>query len=97
MKRPEDDVNLSLGLGFMVDPGPYKEHLKVAIEIKEVQFFPLPLHGLSMRLIRCFERDRHVMNFMLSRMPTTCRTIQLIPESAQVLASATGAFVRIPS
>ncbi len=36
MKRPEDDVNLSLGCGFMVDPGPYKEHLKVAVEIKEV-------------------------------------------------------------
>jgi hypothetical protein len=36
MKRPEDDVPLSMGCGFMVDTLPYKEHLKVAVEIKEV-------------------------------------------------------------
>ena len=38
MKRPEDDVHLTDGDGFMVQEGPYREHLKVAIEIKEVIF-----------------------------------------------------------
>ena len=78
----------------MVDTGPYKEHLKVAIEIKEVQLFCPPLYDLAMRLIRCY-RNQHVMNFMLSRMQTTCRTIQLIPELELELVSAMGAFVRI--
>lgn len=36
MKHPEDDVHLTNGDGFMVAEGRYKEHLKVAKEIKEV-------------------------------------------------------------
>lgn len=35
-KRPEDNVHLTNGSGFMVTPAKYKAHLKVAIEIKEV-------------------------------------------------------------
>ena len=37
MKRPLDDVHLTDGSGFLVAEGPYQEHLKVAIEIKEVR------------------------------------------------------------
>ena len=37
MKRPEDDVHLTDGNSFMVSAGSYKEHLKVAKEIKEVR------------------------------------------------------------
>lgn len=36
MKRPDDDVQLGNGTGFMVTDAPYKAHLKVAKEIKEV-------------------------------------------------------------
>lgn len=35
MKNPEDDVWLSDGHGFFVTNRPYKEHLKVAKEVKE--------------------------------------------------------------
>lgn len=35
-KRPEDDVDLADGHGFLVKNEPYKEHLKVAKEYKEV-------------------------------------------------------------
>jgi hypothetical protein len=46
MKRPLDDVHLTDGSGFLVPEGPYQEHLKVAIEIKEVSTFhisnPIP-------------------------------------------------------
>jgi len=36
MKRPEDDVHLTDGTGFMTQDEQYQSHLKVAIEIKEV-------------------------------------------------------------
>jgi hypothetical protein len=36
MKHPEDDVHLTDGDGFMVTDSRYKEHLKVAKEIKQV-------------------------------------------------------------
>lgn len=36
MKRPEDDVHLTDGDGFMVQEGPFQAHLKVAVEIKQV-------------------------------------------------------------
>jgi hypothetical protein len=36
MKCPEDDVHLSDGHGFLVTEAPYKAHLQVAKEIKEV-------------------------------------------------------------
>lgn len=36
MKRPENDVPLSFGTGFVVEDMRYKEHLKVARETKEV-------------------------------------------------------------
>jgi hypothetical protein len=37
-RNPEDDVHLADGHGFMVQTGPYQEHLKVAKEYKEVSF-----------------------------------------------------------
>jgi hypothetical protein len=37
MKRPEDDVHLTDGTGFLTAEARYQEHLKVAIEIKEVR------------------------------------------------------------
>jgi hypothetical protein len=38
MRRPENDVALIDGEGYMVTDGPYREHLKVAIETKEVTY-----------------------------------------------------------
>jgi hypothetical protein len=38
MRRPENDVALIYGEGYMVTDGPYREHLKVAIETKEVTY-----------------------------------------------------------
>jgi hypothetical protein len=37
MKRPEDDVRLTNGEGYMVQEGPYRQHLKDAPEVKEVR------------------------------------------------------------
>jgi hypothetical protein len=37
MKRPEDDVHLTDGTGFLTEDARYQEHLKAAIEIKEVR------------------------------------------------------------
>lgn len=45
MKHPEDDVHLTNGDGFMVAEGRYKEHLKVATEIKEVCAFMIGITG----------------------------------------------------
>lgn len=39
MKRPEDDVHLTDGTGFLTAEARYQEHLKVAIEIKEVRSY----------------------------------------------------------
>jgi hypothetical protein len=36
MKHPDDDVDISNGHSFMVTHGPYKGHLSVAKELKEV-------------------------------------------------------------
>ena len=36
MQNPADDVPLSDGHGFMVESGPYEEHLKKANETREV-------------------------------------------------------------
>lgn len=36
MRRPDDDVHLTDGTGFMTQDERYQSHLKVAIEIKEV-------------------------------------------------------------
>jgi hypothetical protein len=36
MKNPTDDVALSDGQGFMVQDGPYQNHLKEAKEIPQV-------------------------------------------------------------
>jgi myosin-crossreactive antigen len=35
-KRPEDDVFLADGTAFMTERATYREHLKVALETKEV-------------------------------------------------------------
>lgn len=37
MKRPQDDVHLTNGDGFMVTESLYQEHLKAAVEIKQVR------------------------------------------------------------
>jgi hypothetical protein len=42
MRRPEDDVALADGTGFMVGDVDYKAHLKVAKEVKEVKLSPMP-------------------------------------------------------
>lgn len=36
MKKPEDDVRLADGNGYMVTDGPYKEHLKTAKVFNQV-------------------------------------------------------------
>ena len=36
MRRPQDDVALIDGEGYMVTDGPYSEHLKACNETKEV-------------------------------------------------------------
>jgi hypothetical protein len=36
MKKPDDDVQISNGHGFMVTAEPYTAHLRVAKELKEV-------------------------------------------------------------
>jgi len=36
MRRPEDDIALIDGEGYMVTDGPYHEHLREAVETKEV-------------------------------------------------------------
>lgn len=36
MKRPQDDVHLTNGDGFMVTESLYQDHLKAAVEIKQV-------------------------------------------------------------
>lgn len=43
MRRPGDDVPISDGHGFMVTDVPYKNHLKGAIEQREVSTSLLPL------------------------------------------------------
>ena len=43
MKKPENDVALADGTGFMVTDKPYKEHLAAAKEIKGVQNFAFTL------------------------------------------------------
>jgi hypothetical protein len=36
MRRPDGDVTLMDGQGFFVEDGPYKEHLRTAVELKQV-------------------------------------------------------------
>jgi hypothetical protein len=36
MRRPDDDVHLTYGTGFLTEEVRYQNHLKAAIEIKEV-------------------------------------------------------------
>ena len=36
MRNPEDDVSLTDGAGFMTQDWPYREHLKIAHEAKDV-------------------------------------------------------------
>ena len=61
MKRPLDDVHLTDGSGFLVPEGPYQEHLKVAIEIKEVLTFHI-LYTIQQLIELC--RNKHVMNIL---------------------------------
>jgi hypothetical protein len=42
MRRPQDDVALIDGEGYMVTDGPYREHLKASIETKEVMHVQYP-------------------------------------------------------
>lgn len=67
MKNPGDDVALSDGHGFMVTDSPYKEHLKVAKDVKEVQVCFLTLLNLLLT-IHC----------RLERATTTTRLTALI-------------------
>jgi hypothetical protein len=36
MKKPEDDISLRDGLGYMVESGPYRNHLDSSSEIIQV-------------------------------------------------------------
>jgi hypothetical protein len=45
MRRPEDDVALIDGEGYMVTDGPYREHLREAVETKEVVNLISVLHS----------------------------------------------------
>ena len=36
MRKPDDDIALIDGEGYMVTDGPYREHLKYSVESKEV-------------------------------------------------------------
>lgn len=55
MRNPEDDVNLTDGAGFMTQDAPYKEHLRVAREAKDVR---MTLFRLCRGLPRHNFRDR---------------------------------------
>jgi hypothetical protein len=41
MKNPDDDVHLTDGDAFFTTRKPYYDHLKVALEIREVSLIPL--------------------------------------------------------
>lgn len=47
MRNPDDDITLSDGHGLMVTDAPYKAHLQVAKEIKEVSELELLRIGFS--------------------------------------------------
>jgi hypothetical protein len=36
MRRPDGDVTLMDGTGFLVEDGPYQHHLKTAVDMKQV-------------------------------------------------------------
>lgn len=43
MRRPDDDVELADGLGFVVEDKPYKTHLSESKEIKQVWLYEISL------------------------------------------------------
>lgn len=47
MRHPEDDVALADGCAFMVETGPYEEHLRESKDVKQVCFLILPLFSDS--------------------------------------------------
>ena len=36
MRRPDGDVMLMDGQGFFIEDGPYQEHIRTAVELKQV-------------------------------------------------------------
>lgn len=47
MKRPDDDVWLADGHGFMVGKTAYNEHLESAVDIRQVNFLAFTEDDLS--------------------------------------------------
>jgi len=57
MKNPENDVSLSDGTGFMVSKKPYKLHLKLAVERRQVS----SLFHTSAGIFSDSDRDQRAM------------------------------------
>ena len=57
MKNPENNVSLSDGTGFMVSKKPYKLHLKLAVERRQVSSLFHVLAGI----FSDSDRDQHAM------------------------------------
>jgi len=57
MRNPENDVPLSDGAGFMVGKKPYEEHLKSAVERRQVR----SISCISSGIRSASDRDQHAM------------------------------------
>ena len=90
MKNPEDDVLLSDGHGFLVTDPPYKDHLRVAKELKEVGE-----HSLLKKLSDSWSRDLPVISMMPSTRQTSFVSISSTPGSGPGPALGMGALFLI--
>ena len=57
MRKPENDVPLSDGTGFMVSKKPYELHLKSAAERRQVS----SIFNVSVGICSCSDRDQRAM------------------------------------
>lgn len=91
MKRPEDDVHLTDGTGFMTEDARYQEHLKVAIEIKEVKGFAIGNINFTQNL----HRKKLVMNTSLRMLQISICNIPCIPGLEPQHVSDMGVMYRV--
>jgi hypothetical protein len=50
MRNPSDDVELTNGTGYFVQRAPYEEHIKEAVEVKQVQHSFVVVLGSKLKL-----------------------------------------------
>jgi hypothetical protein len=94
MKVPEDDVHLTDGDSFFTTRKPYYDHLKVALEIREVY--------LNLKCCKLHRNDKlvsseRVMISQLFTKPTCSNSIYSIRESGQphVLDTAASSLTQL--